>query len=900
MANSPKRGFSYLKNWVRANQIMLINASFTVVLVGIIVTVLLFRATNLQRRITEESVINLAGLTAYEVQSNFLVYFNVVKNISQIMGNYETIEVRQRRGFFNDTMQSILNANPSVVSIYSIWKPDKLDGMDRANTDDTNATGQYNSGYTRERGWVEQRVFDEYKPLLELDFVETNGLNGIVSEPSSKHVFWRDVMVVDIQFPILTGFVASPEVIGVVGATINLEQLQAQIEAIRPYETGLTLLSTREGAIVAHSHGQLRGQTLSIFENIGQMLPGEDPDLVLRTMNDSIHGQDYKVFSSLGSLIVSYPLRSIGALASPYYPSELGNPPWAVITAVPMETILAPLNAMLRFSIVFIIGAGVLAALVIFLTSSSVTQHARNLQRSLEQSTTMQDNLKYGLFLMDQKFIIQGAYSKALERILSVPNLQGKNFIELIGDSVRSTEQEGIRDFFEMIFKKAYDTELLESINPINEFTYISTETGENKNLRTTFTLAEEGRGNSYILGTMEDVTSEKELEKQLLEAENLRGNEMKSLFQVIQLDPRVLRDFINDTEYEFERINDQLKNKNSLQRNVLIEMYQSIHAMKSNALILNLESFSERLHKLESSIKRLQEKYPDIVPFDDFLGLVLELNDTMKEIDLLRGTVSKIENFRTAAGGDKSQEKYVLVETLTRVCKKTQTALGKKVRFVAEEIDNAVLNYAPRREIKEVLTQLVRNAVYHGIETPEEREAAGKEPEGEIHFSLKYKHGNIVITLADNGKGIDFNKIRKTATDSKLLRDSNEANNKDYLLKALFSPGFSTLDKADHHAGRGIGLSLVKDRVKDLGGKIKVSTAAGKGTKFSITIPLELPAAVEKMMATDQTSSVEQTLAEEQEEIEETDAEQTIDEEQTSSDEQAPPAEQALDEGTS
>ena len=865
MANSPRRGFSYLRNWVRANQIMLINTSFTVILVGVIVTVLLFRATNLQRRITEESVINLAGLTAYEVQSNFLVYFNVVKNISQIMGNYETIEVEQRRAFLNDMMQSIINANQPMVSVYSIWKPDKLDGMDSAHIDEVNRTGQYNTGFTRERGWVEQRFFDEYKDLLELDFAATNGLNGIVGEPLAKHVFWRDVLVVDIQFPILTGFVANPEVIGVVGATLNLEQLQAQIEAIRPYETGLTMLSTRKGSIVAHSHGQLRGRTLSIFEDMDQMLPGEDPAAIFRTMADSIQGQDFRVLSSKSSLIVSYPLRSIGALASPYYTSELGNPRWAVVTAVPMETILAPLNAMLRFSIIFIIGAGVLAGLVIFLTSSSVTQHARNLQRSLEQSTTMQDNLRYGLFLMDQKFMIQGAYSKALEKILSVSDLQGKNFIELLGNSVRGVEQEGIKDFFEMIFKKSYDADLLESINPISEFTYVSTETGETKNLRTSFTIADEGRGAAYVLGTMEDITAEKELEKQLLETESMRGNEMKSLFQVIQLDPRVLRDFIDDTEYEFARINDLLKNKNNLQQDVLVEMYQSIHAIKSNALILNLESFSERLHRLESSVKKLREKYPDVVPFDDFLGLVLELNDTMKEVDLLKGTVSKIENFRSAAGGDQKQEKYVLVETLTRVCEKTQVALEKKVRFVAGEIDDAVLDYAPRREIKEVLTQLVRNAVYHGIETPEEREAAGKDPEGEIRFTLKYKNNNIFITLADNGKGIDFNKIRKTVKDSKLLRNPNEANNKSYLLKALFSPGFSTLDKADHHAGRGIGLSLVKDRVKDLNGKIKVSTAVGKGTKFSIIIPLKLPTGVEKMVSTGQTATMEQVTAEDQ-----------------------------------
>jgi two-component system chemotaxis sensor kinase CheA len=339
----------------------------------------------------------------------------------------------------------------------------------------------------------------------------------------------------------------------------------------------------------------------------------------------------------------------------------------------------------------------------------------------------------------------------------------------------------------------------------------------------------------------MEDITAEKELQRQLLEAENIRENEMRALFQVIQIDPRVLRDFVVDAEYEFERINDLLKNKQQLHQEVLVEMYQSVHAIKSNALILNLESFSERLHKLESSVKILREEHKDVVPFDDFLSLILQFSDSMKEMDQLKDTVSKIENFRVSSSGEKNQERYVLLETLTRVCNKTQAALDKKVRFVVEGIDDVVLDYGPRRVIKEVLTQLVRNAVYHGIERPEERTPLGKEPEGEIRLSIRYKNNQIVMKLTDNGSGIDFSRIRQTAEEQNMVHNKDEANDKNYLLRTLFSPGFSTLGQADFHAGRGMGLSLVRDRIKDLHGNITVSTAKGKGTTFTITIPLEL-----------------------------------------------------------
>jgi two-component system chemotaxis sensor kinase CheA len=135
----------------------------------------------------------------------------------------------------------------------------------------------------------------------------------------------------------------------------------------------------------------------------------------------------------------------------------------------------------------------------------------------------------------------------------------------------------------------------------------------------------------------------------------------------------------------------------------------------------------------------------------------------------------------------------------------------------------------------------LVRNAVYHGIERPEERTPLGKEPEGEIRLSIKHVDNQIVIKLTDNGGGIDFDRIRQTAQEHNMVHNEAEANDRNYLLKTLFAPGFSTLGQADFHAGRGMGLSLVKDRIKDLHGNIAVSTAKGKGTTFTVTIPLEL-----------------------------------------------------------
>jgi two-component system chemotaxis sensor kinase CheA len=865
MASGKKQGFLVIKNWIQNNQITFINTSATIVLIIIVIVFLLRQATDLQQQTAEESLENAAGKIATEVQTYFVTQYNTVQNIWQTMEDFEDIAPEQRRSILSNALNSGLKASDSLMNVFSIWNPNELDDMDAsfANTENNDETGQYIGGYTRERGWQEQKIFPDYRFVLNQQYEEYFGyLLEIVSEPRSGvgHQGWqtqeefknlvagqKSVWVVDFQIPVKdkTSTMANIKINGVIGATIKLEPLQILSEKTKPYHgSGLIFVCSNDGTIVAHKEPEMRGTKLFASEIENSPFSAADLGRIQETIRGSLEKMEPKRLITKSDLIVSYPFRATSTMARTRTNNARDNPPWALVTIVPLDTVLATINRLLKYSILFTIGAGIAMGFVVLGTSKSLTQKAKNLQHSLEQSTTMQDNLKYGLFLFDQKFIIQGAYSKALENILAVSDLKGKNFIELINSSIKETEQQGVMDYFEMVFKNAFDKEMLEGINPINEFTYVSTETNEVKSLRTGFVLAEQGKS-AYILGTMEDITAEKELQKQLREAESHRENEMRSLFQVIQLDPRVLSDFVVDAEYEFERINEILKDKKQLRQGVLVEMYQSIHAIKSNALILNLEDFSGRLHKLESSIKELRERHKDVIPFDDFLTLVLELNDAMREIDKLKDTVLKIENFRNVSGGgDKNQEQYVLVETLSQVCKKTQDALDKKARFVVEEIDDVVLDYGPRRVIKEVLTQLVRNAVYHAIELPEKRESLGKEPEGEIRLSMIHRNGQIIIKLTDNGGGIDFGKIRKTALAAKLVRSADEANNKNYLLKALFSPGFSTLDSADVHAGRGVGLSLVKDRVKDLHGNITVTTGTGRGTTFTITLPLELPVA--------------------------------------------------------
>jgi two-component system chemotaxis sensor kinase CheA len=210
-----------------------------------------------------------------------------------------------------------------------------------------------------------------------------------------------------------------------------------------------------------------------------------------------------------------------------------------------------------------------------------------------------------------------------------------------------------------------------------------------------------------------------------------------------------------------------------------------------------------------------------------------------MREKDKFRENIDKIRSFRISE--IRNQDEYVLVQTLIRASDKAARDLNKKVRLVVDKIDPQAIINGPRRIMKEVLTQLVRNAVYHGIENPGLRSAGGKEETGLIHLSINVENDQIHIKFADDGQGLDFGRIRKKAREMRLIEDQEEARDKKHLAQLIFSPGFSTAGDAGVHAGRGVGLSLVRERLHDINGVLKLHTEEGKGTTFNIFIPLEL-----------------------------------------------------------
>ncbi|MCK8780167.1 chemotaxis protein CheA [Rhizobium sp. NTR19] len=177
--------------------------------------------------------------------------------------------------------------------------------------------------------------------------------------------------------------------------------------------------------------------------------------------------------------------------------------------------------------------------------------------------------------------------------------------------------------------------------------------------------------------------------------------------------------------------------------------------------------------------------------------------------------------------------------QRMSRIVREVADMVGKQIRLVTEgentEVDKTVID-----KLAEPLTHMIRNAVDHGIESPEKREAAGKNPEGTIKLSAKHRSGRILIELQDDGAGINRERVRQKAIDNDLIAaDANLSD--DEIDNLIFMPGFSTADKISDISGRGVGMDVVKRSIQALGGRISISSRPGFGSTFTMSLPLTL-----------------------------------------------------------
>ncbi|MBK5263713.1 MAG: chemotaxis protein CheA [Alphaproteobacteria bacterium] len=173
------------------------------------------------------------------------------------------------------------------------------------------------------------------------------------------------------------------------------------------------------------------------------------------------------------------------------------------------------------------------------------------------------------------------------------------------------------------------------------------------------------------------------------------------------------------------------------------------------------------------------------------------------------------------------------------RIVRELETETGKRVRLDVEgegtELDKTVVE-----RIGEPLTHLIRNAIDHGLETPEDRTAAGKSPEGVVRLSAEHRGGRILICVSDDGRGINRERVLAKAIERGLIGADAQLSDEE-IDNLIFAPGFSTAQTVSNISGRGVGMDVVRQNVQALGGRISISSRPGHGSTFTLALPLTL-----------------------------------------------------------
>jgi two-component system chemotaxis sensor kinase CheA len=186
-----------------------------------------------------------------------------------------------------------------------------------------------------------------------------------------------------------------------------------------------------------------------------------------------------------------------------------------------------------------------------------------------------------------------------------------------------------------------------------------------------------------------------------------------------------------------------------------------------------------------------------------------------------------------------RAQPMKTVFNRVPRIIRELEADTGKRVRLQLDgemtEVDKTVVE-----RIGEPLTHLIRNAVDHGLESPEERLAAGKSEDGLLRVSAEQRSGRIVITVADDGRGIDRNRVRAKAVERGIVAPDAMLSDEE-VDNLIFAPGFSTAEKVSNISGRGVGMDVVRRNVQALGGRIGVSSRFGSGASFTLSLPLTL-----------------------------------------------------------
>lgn len=474
-------------------------------------------------------------------------------------------------------------------------------------------------------------------------------------------------------------------------------------------------------------------------------------------------------------------------------------------------------------------------------------------EKSRKETEDILENVNEGLFLLDKDYIIGSQHSKSLHALFKDDSLAGQNFIDLLRPLVTEKTLDTVEDYTEILFSPRVNESLVADLNPLKQVEInLTTDTAgfDIRYFSFQFSRVYDKKGFGTLLVTVKDISEQVKLSEQLKAAHEKASKEIDMLLAIIHVENNMLTEFIQMTENGLQTINTTLKKPaktTDSMKNKLEAIFRIAHKLKGDSTMLGLEFVEEKFHSLEAAIATLKEKQTPTG--EDFLPLVVQLNQLMSDFTVIRNLQKKMSAIDLSSSqcepvspvmgasldipADSTPE-VPWKNQLNTLVKRVMTDYGKQAVLDMSGFDETLLREEQIEPVKDIIVQSLRNAVAHGLETPESRESAGKPRAGHLKVELTHNDSGLQLTIRDDGRGIDLDKIKATALASGLATESQlSAWHPSKLLSLIFRQGFTTAPEGGLHAGRGVGMDVIKSRLDALNGKSRVRFQAGRYTEF-------------------------------------------------------------------
>jgi two-component system chemotaxis sensor kinase CheA len=476
-------------------------------------------------------------------------------------------------------------------------------------------------------------------------------------------------------------------------------------------------------------------------------------------------------------------------------------------------------------------------------SNTSLSNKTRELQTAKKETDDILATVREGLFLTNTELQIGSQYSSELPKIMEIDNPSGRSLADIIKDKVPEKVYGDVLNYFELLRRSEIDEEALEDLNPLHEAEFRFDNSG---GIRKTIKYLSFGfnriftNGNiTSIFCSLKDVTDRVVLEKELRIKEAQSKQQVELLMSVLQVEPVMLSDFIESCEKDMLYIDTELKKE--LDANTYLPMindvFRAMHNIKGNAGLIDQTKIAEKAHQFETALNGLKEN-PQLTA-EDFAPLFEiydELNGIFKEMKTI---INKVNKFQISLQDRRITLAKMLVRSLNGYVQNLAKEHGKKIEFQHSDFDPERIPLEYTTVVRDALIQLIRNSVFHGLESVEERTKAGKPEAGNIAIKTIFEKDAISLILRDDGRGLDPDKLRQKAIAGKFGGSADIAqwpDDKVHLL--IFESGFSTADSVKMAGGRGVGMNVVKDEIEKKGGSIHIDSAKGQYFELRIQLP--------------------------------------------------------------